>query len=169
MSLLNDHSEVLNLWYCKSTLLQLQVQVVVLESLENLLCSFVVFSLPSQEDEQIVHVNDEPPFSDEVAKKVVHERLERGGGVTKAEKHNSGFEEIEGSDECCFPVVLRSDQHVVVSPAYVYFSKNTQAPKTIDKVGDEGKRVRVFDGVGVYILVVLAGTYQPILLRDEEG
>jgi hypothetical protein len=38
----------------------------------------------------------------------------------------------------------------------------------VDKVRDEGKGVRVFDGVRVDILVVLAGTYQSILLWDEE-
>jgi hypothetical protein len=38
----------------------------------------------------------------------------------------------------------------------------------VDKVGDEGERVRVFDSMGIDIPVVLAGTYRPILFRDEE-
>jgi hypothetical protein len=40
--------------------------------------------------------------------------------------------------------------------------------EAIDEVGDEGERVRVFNDVRVDIPVVLAGTYRPILFRNEE-
>jgi hypothetical protein len=119
-------------------------------------------------NEQVIHVNDEPSFSDEVAKKMVHECLERGRGVAESKEHNSWFEETEGSDEHHLPVVFRSDQHIVKSPAYVHFSKDARAPESVDEVRDKGEGVCVFNGVGVDIPVVLAGTYRPIFLRDKE-
>jgi hypothetical protein len=125
MSLFDDHSEVFHLGYRERAFLKLQVQMVVLEPLENLLRSFLVLSLPGRVDEQVVHINDEPPFSDKVAEEVVHECLEHGGGVAEAEEHDGGLEETKGSDECCLPVVLRSDQYIIISPAHVHLSENT--------------------------------------------
>jgi hypothetical protein len=89
-------------------------------------------------------------------------------GVPEIKEHDSWFKETEGSDECCLPAVLRSDQHIIVSPAYVHFGKNTWSSKVIYEVRDERKRVCIFDHVGIDILVVLTGMYQSILLGNEE-
>ena len=40
-----------------------------------------------------------------------------GGGVTEAEKHDSGFVEAKRGDEHSFPLVFFLDVDVVVSPA----------------------------------------------------
>jgi hypothetical protein len=143
--------------------------VVVLKPLENLLCPSLVFSLPGQVDEQLIHVNDEPAFSDEVAKEVVHERLKHGGRVAETEKHDCRLKETEGSDERRLPVVLGSNQHIIVTPAYVHFGKDVRASEAVNKVGDEGEGVCVLDGVRVDISVVLAGRTKPSFLWTKKN
>ena len=75
-------------------------------------------------DKEVVHVDDEPSFSDHVAKRVIHEALEGGGGVGKPEEHHSGFEEAFVGDEGCFPLVTVFDLYVVVPPPNVEFSED---------------------------------------------
>jgi hypothetical protein len=98
--------------------------MVILKALENLLRPLPVLVVPGRVDEQVIHVDDEPSFGDEVVKEVVHERLERSGGVTESEEHDSWFEETKRSDKHRLPSILRSDQHIVVSPAYVHLCKD---------------------------------------------
>jgi hypothetical protein len=62
MSLLDDHPKVFDLGYRKGTLLKLQVQVVVLKSLENLLHPFLVFDCSGRVDKEVIYVDDEPSF-----------------------------------------------------------------------------------------------------------
>jgi hypothetical protein len=119
-------------------------------------------------NEQVIHVDNEPSFINVVSEEMAHKHLECGRGVAKTKKHDGCLEEAKGGNECCLPMVLRSNQHIVVSPVYVHFGKNAWPVKSVDEVRDEQKRVGVFDGMGVDILVVLAGTYHPILLGDEE-
>ena len=49
-------------------------------------------SLIRGEYEEIVHVDDEPSFSNHVLKGVIHEVLKCGRGVVEIKEHNSGFE-----------------------------------------------------------------------------
>ena len=43
-------------------------------------------------DEEIVHIDDEPSFSDHIVEGVIHEPLKGGRGVGEPEEHDSGFE-----------------------------------------------------------------------------
>jgi hypothetical protein len=127
-----------------------------------------MLSLLGRVNEQVIHVDDEPPFGDKVAEEMVHKHLECGRGVAEPKEHDSGFEKTKGGDERRLPAIFGADQHVVVAPAYVHFGKNTRASETADEVRDEWEGIHVFDGVRIDISVVLAGTYQSILLWNEE-
>ena len=39
-------------------------------------------------DEEVIHVDDEPSFSDHVPERVIHEPLEGGGGELQAEEYD---------------------------------------------------------------------------------
>ena len=41
---------------------------------------------------EVIHVDDEPSFSDHVVEGVVHESLEDSGRVGESKEHNCGFE-----------------------------------------------------------------------------
>ena len=70
-------------------------------------------------DEEIIHIDDEPSFSNHVAERVIHETLEGGGGVGKPEEHHGRFKKSFMGDEGCFPLVTVFDLYVVISPPYV--------------------------------------------------
>ena len=70
-------------------------------------------------DTQVVHIDFEPFFSYHVGEDMIHECLEGGWSIAKPEKHDHGFIEAKGSDECGFPLVFLSDANVVVTPSYI--------------------------------------------------
>jgi len=88
------------------------------------------------EDEEVVHIDDEPSFCDHISKGVVHESLESGGGVSEAKEHDGWFEEAFMSDEGGFPLVSVFDVDVVVAPSDIEFGEDFGIPELIDEVGD---------------------------------
>ena len=75
-------------------------------------------------DEEVIHVYDEPSFSDHIPKGVRHESLKGGGGIGHAEKHDSGFVKSSVGDEGSFPLVTFLDSNIVISPAYIELGKD---------------------------------------------
>ena len=71
-------------------------------------------------------------------------------------------------NEGCLPLVAVLDLHVVVSPANIKLGENFGISQLIHKVGDEGERVGVMNGVFIDIMVVLAGAESSILFFDEK-
>jgi hypothetical protein len=67
-----------------------------------------------REDKKIIHIDDQPSFSDEISKGIVHEMLKNGGRIHKAKEHDSGFEETIRGDKGSFPLISISDSDVVV-------------------------------------------------------
>ena len=43
-------------------------------------------------DKEIIHIDDEPSFSDYIMERVIHEPLEGSGRVGESEEHDGGFE-----------------------------------------------------------------------------
>ena len=109
-------------------------------------------------DSHIIHVNFEPLLWEHVCKDVIHECLECGGSIAESEEHDGGFEQFHGGDEGRFPLVLFSDANVVISPMNVKFGEQGGFFHVIDEFGDQGERIGILDGVGVQIVVILAGT-----------
>ena len=79
-------------------------------------------------DEEIIHVDNEPSFSDHVAEGVVHEALEGGRGIGEPKEHHGWFEKAFVSDEGRFPLVTIFDSYVVVSPPDVELSEDLGIP-----------------------------------------
>ena len=50
---------------------------------------------------------------------MVHEGLEGWRSIAETEKHDCGFIETEGSNECSFPLIFLSNANVVVPSLYV--------------------------------------------------
>ena len=107
-------------------------------------------------DEEVIHVDDKPSFSDHVPEGVVHESLEHGGGVAKAEKHDSGFKESLVGNEGGLPLVTIFDLDIVVSPMDIELGEMVNIFELVHKVRDEGEGVCVTGGMPIEIVVVLA-------------
>ena len=65
-------------------------------------------------DEEVIHVNDEPSFSNHIPEQVRHESLESGGGIGHAKEHDSGFVESSVGNEGSFPLVTFLDLDIVM-------------------------------------------------------
>ena len=76
------------------------------------------------EDEEVIHVDDKPPFSNHVMERVIHESLEGSRGVGKTEEHNCGFKQPFMGDKGCLPLVTILDLYIVVPPLNIKFGEN---------------------------------------------
>ena len=107
-------------------------------------------------DADVVHINFQPFFRYHIGKDVVHKGLERRWCVAKPKEHYCWFKKSQGGDKGSFPLVFFMNTDVVISPPDVKFCEEGGILHVIDEFGDEQQRVRVPDGVGIKILVVLA-------------
>ena len=119
-------------------------------------------------DKKVIHVDDEPSFSDHILERIVHEPLEHSGGVAQTEEHNCGFKESFVSDEGHLPLVAILYANVVVSQTNVKLGEMMSIFQLVHEVGDEGKRVGIMGGVFVEVAVVLAGAEFSVSLFDKE-
>ena len=74
-------------------------------------------------DAQIIHVDFKPFFQDHVCEDMVHKCLKSWWSIAETEKHDCGFVETKGSDECSFPLILFVNANVVISPPYIEFGR----------------------------------------------
>jgi hypothetical protein len=93
-----------------------------------------VSSVIRGEDQEIIYVNYEPSFGNHVMEGVVHESLESGGGVIRAEEHDCRFKEAFMSDEGAFPLICIFDADIVIAPSNVEFGEDLSSFEFIDKV-----------------------------------
>ena len=70
-------------------------------------------------DEDVVHVNGDVPFVDQVAKNEIHHGLECGWCIGKAEEHHHRFEKASIGFKGSFPLVAIVDVDVIISPLNV--------------------------------------------------
>ena len=74
-------------------------------------------------DEEVIHVDDEPSFSDHVSEGVIHESLECGWRVAETKEHDHWLEESFVCDEGHFPLVSIFDTNIVIPPMNVEFGE----------------------------------------------
>ena len=119
-------------------------------------------------DEEIIHIDNEPSFSDHIAEGVVHEALEGSGGIGEAKEHYSGFEESLVSDEGCLPLMAIFNSYVVIPPPYIKLGENRGMSQFVHEIRDEGEGIGVTNGVFIDVSIVLAGAKSSVFLFDEE-
>ena len=121
-----------------------------------------------ESDEEVIHIDDEPSFSNHVSKRAVHELMEHGRGVTKTKEYNSGFEDSFVGDEGHLPLVAIFDMDIVVPSADVKLGEVASVFQLVHEIGDERKGVGIVGGVFIEVVVVLAGVEFTIFLLDKE-
>ena len=123
----NNHAKVFNLVGGELAFFELQMKVKFTHALENAFRTFLVEGIVGGVDEEIVHVDNEPSFSNHIAEGVVHESLEGCGGVGESEEHHGRFEKPLMSDEGGFPLVSVFDSYIVT----VYPHRTSNLVKTL--------------------------------------
>jgi len=86
----DNHSEVLDCGFLELALVGTEVELVLLQQLQNVGDLLMLFK-GFHEDEDVVQVDHDHAFRDEVLKDVVHHRLEGGRTVREAEEHDKGL------------------------------------------------------------------------------
>ena len=71
-------------------------------------------------------------------------------------------------DEGGFPLVAFLDSDIVISPSHIKLGEDLGVFEFVDKIGDQGKGIRVLNSMAIEILVVLARSEATILFFDEE-
>ena len=150
---------------------KLQMEVELDHALENMTGSFGLGFGVWEGNEEVVHVDDKPSFSNHVLEQVTHESLECSGGVAEAKEHDHWFKESFVGDEGYLPLMTIFYTDVVVTPTNIKLGEVSGIFELILEVGDEGKGVCVMSGMLVEVAVVLARAEFAILLFDkkEEG
>ena len=88
---------------------------------------------------------------------MVHKGLECRWCIAKPEEHHCWFKKSQGGDKGSFPLVFFTNVDVVIAPPDVEFHEEGGILHVIDECWDEQQRVHISNGVGIEILVVLAG------------
>ena len=107
-------------------------------------------------DANVVHINFQPFFHYHIGKDVVHKGLECRWCIAKPEEHHCQFKKSQGGNKGGFPLVFFTNVDVVIAPPNVEFREEGDILHVVNEFRDERQRVRIPDGVGVEILVVLA-------------
>ena len=105
----------------------------------------------------VIHINFQPFFCHHVSKDMVHKGLECRWCIAKPKEHHCWFKESKGSDKGGFPLVFFMNVDVVIAPPDVEFCEEGGILHVIDEFWDKRQRVHILNGVGIEILVVLAG------------
>ena len=164
----DDHPEVFHFSGGKATFLQFEMEVQFHHALEDVFGAFTMSVFIRREDKEVVHVDDEPSFSNHVSEGVVHKSLEHCGGVGKSKEHYHWFEEAFVCDEGSFPLMAIFDANIVVSPVDVKLGEQFGILELVDKVRDEGEWVGVMGGMFVQISVVLTGAETTVFVFNKE-
>ena len=85
-------------------------------------------------DEEVIHVNDKPSFSNHIPEQVGHELLESGGGIGHAKEHDSGFVRSSVGNEGGLPLVTVLDSDVVISPSYIKLGEDLGVFEFVNEV-----------------------------------
>ena len=92
-------------------------------ALENVTDLFGVGYEVGGSNEEIIHIDDKPPFSDHVSEQVIHELLECSRGIKKAKEHDGRFKESFVCDESHLPLMTIFDLYIVISLVNVELSE----------------------------------------------
>ena len=81
---------------------------------------------------KIIHVDLKPFLSDHVGEDMVHEGLECQRSIAETKKHDCGFIEAKGSNECSFPLIFVVNVNVVISPSDIKLGEESRVLHVID-------------------------------------
>ncbi|KAG6863343.1 hypothetical protein C0993_011909 [Termitomyces sp. T159_Od127] len=164
----DDQPQILDLGLLKLALLQFEVELMLAEAFQDLVCNLVVLLKRVSVDEDVVKVYAHYTLHDEVPKDVIHHCLKSGRTVGESKEHDEGFKQSTIGSEGSLPLVSFLNVHIVVALLDVQFGEVPHPLEVIDELGDEGERVAILHHHGIKDPVVLDWPEQAILLFDEE-
>ena len=86
------------------------------EILQDNACNLIMLFESHGVDEDVVKIYTNNSLCNQIMEDVIHHRLKYGGAVSQAEEHYQSFKEPAIGLECCLPVILFLNTHIVVAP-----------------------------------------------------
>ena len=164
----DDHPEVLDRGFLEFAFVGMEVELVFLQQLQNTAGDLPVLCKGLHEDEDVVQIDHDHTFRDEVLEDVVHHRLEGGRTVCEAKEHDKGFVQAAVGPEGGLPFVSFLYPDIVEAPSDVQFREVLGSMEFRNQFRNQQEQVLVFHGHGVQRTVVLYQTEFSVLLFNKE-
>ena len=164
----DDHPQVFHLREIKVTLFKFERERELLHALKNMESAESAYFRVIRKDENVIHVDDEPPLGDHVTERVIHEPLEGGRGAAKPKEHDSWFKESFVCDEGSLSLISIFDVDIVIFRSDVHLSEDRGSFKFVDKIRYQREGIGIFDGVLVQVAIVLTRAKGAIFLPYKE-
>jgi len=117
----DDHSEVLNCGFLELALVRMEVGLMLLQEFQNSVGDLLMLFKGLREDEDVIQIDHDYAFWDEVLENVIHHCLESGGTVCEAKEHNKGFVQATVGLEGSLPFIAFLYLDIVETPSDVQF------------------------------------------------
>jgi hypothetical protein len=79
-------------------------------------------------NEDVIEIDCDFAFSNQICKDGIHQCLERGGRIGKPKEHDAGFEKTLVGDEGCLPFIAFFNSDVVVASTNIKLGKDLRIP-----------------------------------------
>ena len=120
----HNHSQVLNSLLFKGTLFRAQVELVLPQGFQHPSHYPPVLRQGVCEHQDVVQVDYDMAFINQLTQDMIHEGLKRGRGVGQPKEHHVWLEEPSVRDERSFPLISCLNPDVVVPPTNVQLSED---------------------------------------------
>ncbi len=164
----DDHSEVFNSGFLKLTFICSEIQLVLLQDLQDSSGDFSMFVDSFHEDEDVVQVDHNYTFCNELFKDVVHHCLEGSQAVCETEEHNEWFEQSAVCSEGSLPFVTFLDADIVEAPPNIQLHEVLGSAELCYQFRNKWERIFVLHGHGIQCAIILHQSEFTILLLNEE-
>ncbi|KAG6884471.1 hypothetical protein C0993_010753, partial [Termitomyces sp. T159_Od127] len=151
----DDQPQILDPSLFKLTLLQFEVELVLVEAFQDNMYDLAVLLKRFGVDEDVIKVYTHYTLHNEVLEDFVHHCLEGGQAIGESEEHNERFKQSPDGSKGSFLLILLLSAHVVVTPPDIQFDEVLSLPKVIDDLKNEREGVAILHYHGVKNPVVL--------------
>ena len=127
---------------------------------------FLVLGKIVRVDEDIVQINSNTNIK-KILENIIHEALESGGSVGKAEGHDKPFKGAIAGPEGSLPFVSSGDPDKVVGVTEINLGVDTSFTGRVEKVGNEREWIAILFGDPIQTSEIDAEAERPILLFDK--
>jgi hypothetical protein len=124
----DDQSKVVDMELLELTFLGSEVKIVFFETPKNFVNDLPMFLESGAPDKDVVQIDCDFAFSNQICKYGVHQRLESGGRVGEPKEHNAWLEETLVGDEGCLPFIAFFDSDIVVAPTNIKLGEDLCVP-----------------------------------------
>jgi len=140
----DDYSEVLGCGFLKFAFVGMEVELMLLQQLQNAAGDLEVLFKGFHEDEDVVQIDHDHAFRDEVLEDVIHHRLEGGRTVREAEEHDKGLVQATVGPEGSLPFISFLYPDIVEAPSDIQFCEVLGSAELRNQFRNQWERVLFF-------------------------